>query len=375
VSGRTADVLIIGGGAYGLSAAWWMARRRDGARVLVLDAADFAAGGTGRIGGGFRMTWGLDFNILLSRESIAFFEEAHERLDYPAGIDLKQCGYLLLAHDEAALAGFRRNHQTHRRYDVPSEILTPEDCLALSPGLNPDGLVGGCFCGKDGTASPFLWLDALLRAARREGAEVRYGTRVHGMTPEGEGFVVETSMGRVTSSKILICTDWQAPELLRPLGLDVPITGMPKEAFVTEAWRETIGPCLVSFKHDMFVNQMARGSIVAVPTRIRPDGDDISSTPSFASYGARTFLDLLPGLEGVNLLRTWCGVISKTPDMQAVLGETDIPNLYLAVSAYKGFMTSPAVGRLMAELILDGASDRPATAAGKPRVVIARRAT
>ena len=71
-----------------------MARRREGQSILVLAALDFAAGGTGRVGGGFRMTWGLDFNILLSQESIAFFEEAAERLDYPRGLDLKQSGYL-----------------------------------------------------------------------------------------------------------------------------------------------------------------------------------------------------------------------------------------------------------------------------------------
>ena len=136
---RAADVLIIGAGAYGLSAAWWMARRREGRRILVLDARDFAAGGTGRVGGGFRMQWGLEFNILLSRESIAFFEEAAERLDYPRGLDLKQSGYLLLAHSEAALSGLQRNYQTHRRLDVPSEILTAEECLRLSPGLDPGG--------------------------------------------------------------------------------------------------------------------------------------------------------------------------------------------------------------------------------------------
>ena len=362
MSGNSADVLIIGAGAYGLSAAWWMAQRRDGTRITVLDASDFAGGGTGRNGGGFRMQWGLDFNILLSQESIAFFEQAAERLDYPTGIDLKQEGYLLLAHSDAMLSGFQRNYQTHRRFDVPTEILTAEDCLKLVPSLNPEGIVGGSFCQKDGTASPFLWLDALHRAAVREGVEVRFASPVLGLRQNGESFTVTTAQGDIAAGKVLVCTDWQAPELLRPLGLDLPITGMPKEAFVTEPWRQTLGPCLVSFKHDMFVNQMARGSIVAVPTRLRPNGSSIESTPDFAAYGATTFLDLLPGLDHLTLLRTWCGVISQTPDMQAVLGETDIANLYVAVSAYKGFMTSPAVGRIMADLILDGRDDDPVLA-------------
>jgi sarcosine oxidase subunit beta len=60
-------------------------------------------------------------------------------------------------------------------------------------------------------------------------------------------------------------------------------------------------------------------------------------------------------------------MVSQTPDMQAVLGETDIANVFVAVSAYKGFMTAPAVGRIMAEIVLNGHSDHPAVAPLHPR--------
>lgn len=46
--------------------------------------------------------------------------------------------------------------------------------------------------------------------------------------------------------------------------------------------------------------------------------------------------------------------------MQAVLGGTDVPGSCVAVSAYKGFMTSPAGGRIMSELVIDGHSNHPA---------------
>ncbi|MFB3046311.1 MAG: hypothetical protein ACE10A_08395 [Acidiferrobacterales bacterium] len=53
--------------------------------------------------------------------------------------------------------------------------------------------------------------------------------------------------------------------------------------------------------------------------------------------------------------------------MQAVLGETDMPNVSVAVSAYKGFMTSPAVGHIMAAIALNEHSDHPAVAPLHPR--------
>ena len=76
------DVLIVGAGAYGLSSAWWMARRRSGARILVVDEGEFASGASGRNGAGFRMQWGLELNIRLCQESLNFFETAVEQLDY-----------------------------------------------------------------------------------------------------------------------------------------------------------------------------------------------------------------------------------------------------------------------------------------------------
>lgn len=354
------DVIVVGAGLYGLSAAWHLARR--GAKVWVFDGGDFASGGSGRNLAGFRMQWGLEFNIRLSQESIEFFEGAAERLDYPAGIECKQGGYLLLAHDEAVLDRFRRIAPVHEKFGVPSEILTPEEIARLVPALNMDGVLGGSFCPKDGTANPFRLLDAFLKAARREGVNIQFRTPVRGIERHGDLFLAKVPGGGHWAPVVLICTDWQAPELLAPLGIDVPITGLPKEAIATERRTPIVGPLVISYRHDLVVNQMANGTVLAYATQERPTGADFSSTPGYLPYVARRIVDMMPALANLKVLRSWAGVVSCTPDMQAVLGATGIPGLYVAVSAYKGFMTSPAVGRLMADLILDGDSDHPAIA-------------
>ena len=363
MSAETADVLVIGAGAYGLSAAWWMTERRSGARILVLDAGDFAANGTGSCGAGVRMQWGLELNIRLMIECIGFFEDAGKRLDYPGGIEFKQQGYLLLARDDAMYRDFQANVERQNACGVPSRLLSRDEAVKMVPELNPDLMVGATFCAKDGTVSPFRWLDALLRAARRGDAEVRYGTTVTGLEPRGATILVHTTAGPVEAAKVLVCTDWAAPKLLAPLGIELPIEAMPNEAMVTEPWKPILGPCLVRIEHGLFINQVPRGSVVVVVTREMPKSESIANHADWLPLGAGLFVETLPELAHLNIIRNWCHPVSITPDMQSILGETEVPNLFLAVSAYKGFMTSPAVGRIMADVVLDGRSDHPALAA------------
>jgi sarcosine oxidase subunit beta len=103
-----------------------------------------------------------------------------------------------------------------------------------------------------------------------------------------------------------------------------------------------------------------------VPSRAR-DGSETHSTPEFLAFAAPKIVDLLPGVADIPVLRTWGGVSSVTPDMQPILGETDVEGMYVAVSSYRGLMTSPAVGRIMSSLVLEDDTNDPILAALSPR--------
>ena len=363
----TCDILIVGAGAYGLSCAWWMAKRRTGARILVVDEGEFASGASGRNGAGFRMQWGLELNIRLCQESIAFFESAAEQLDYPAGIELKQDGYLVLAHSEKAFATLKSVLPTQHRLGVPSQLMDADECIKMVPPLGRNRLVGGSFCGKDGSVSPFRLLDALLKACRRDpNVEVRYGTRVHKIEKDNGIFRAELAGGGVDAKRVLLCTDWAIPMLAAPLGASLPVQSLPKEAIVTVPCAPLVKPIIISLEHHISVNQVDRGSIIFVVSRAR-EGAETTSTPDFLGFAAPKILDLLPGLANVPVLRTWGGVSSLTPDMQPILGETETEGLYVAVSSFRGLMTSPAVGRMMSALILEDDTNDPVLSQLSPR--------
>lgn len=353
------EILIVGAGAYGLSSAWFLAQKYPGKDIVVVDASDFAGNGTGRCIGGFRTQWGHVSNITMCLESVDFFEKAAELLSYPQGIELKQEGYLLLAWDEETLERFRTCQVAQHAHGVKSRMLTAEEVVRISPKVNQVNLLGGAICERDGTVSPFRLLDALLKAVRRIGVQVDFGCKVVKLAHKGDTFRAETSHGTIEAKKVVICTDWAAPDLLRQVGQELPVDRLPVEIMVTEPAPRMLGPIHISMRHGMAINQMPRGSIVVNHGRPRKTSEDISNQPDWFAKACKGACEVVPSLAELNVLRGWAGTISVTPDMQPILDEMDLPGLFVAVSAYKGLMTAPAAGRLISDLVAGTARNDP----------------
>ncbi|MGE4248879.1 MAG: NAD(P)/FAD-dependent oxidoreductase [Parvibaculaceae bacterium] len=361
---NTADVLIVGAGFFGLATAWALLVRDTTLRVMVLDAGDFASGGSGRNGSGFRLQWSREFNIQLVVDSLEVFRNGEDLLGYRGGLDVKHQGYLMLAHSAAALESLQQAVDLQQILGVPSQILSADECLKVQPGLNLSGLRGASYCWKDGTLSPFKWLDALYGFVRRAGGVVKFQTSVSSVTSLPSSFLVTANEEQYHAKKVVICTDWAAPELLSPLAVNLPIRRAAKEALITGATRPMVRTVLMSGMVGLGIKQLDRGNIIITLSRSTncPNGELDSPRP-WLSECCRKATNLLPSLSEVSVLRQWNGYISRTPDMQPVLGRTEIDNLYVAVSAYKGLMISPQVGRIMADIILDGHSTHVAAGA------------
>ena len=96
---KSYDIVIIGGGIIGCSAAFELAKRGR-SDVLVIEREYLTSGATGRCGAGIRQQWGSLLNATLSVESTNIFENLEEYTGYDGFCGLHQGGYLLVAYTE-----------------------------------------------------------------------------------------------------------------------------------------------------------------------------------------------------------------------------------------------------------------------------------
>ncbi|HEX8096872.1 MAG TPA: FAD-dependent oxidoreductase, partial [Pyrinomonadaceae bacterium] len=164
----TAEVVVIGAGVIGASAAYHLAAAgcKD---VLVIDrGAGPGEGSTGRATGGFRAQFSTEISVklsLLSREKLLRFEEE-------MGVDpgYRQRGYLFLAREPRELDALVNAQEIQKRAGLKeAQVVSPEDIGRINPAVVDEGLVGGVFCPTDGFIRPMEILRGYTEGARRMG--------------------------------------------------------------------------------------------------------------------------------------------------------------------------------------------------------------
>jgi sarcosine oxidase subunit beta len=148
------------------------------------------------------------------------------------------------------------------------------------------------------------------------------------------------------------------------VGLDIPIRPSRRHLFVTEPMsfpRRSL-PMVVDFHNGFWFRREGSCLIFGMRAPLEPEGFSTSvDWGFFADILAPAALQRLPQLKETGIMRGQAGLHADTPDCMAILGEAPgVAGLYLACGfSGHGFMHSPAVGRLMAELIVKGESSLP----------------
>ena len=350
-------VAVVGAGITGLSVAFNLAER--GAEVTVHERAGIASEASGVQPGGVRQQWGTRVNCVLARESVAFYRAIAERLEPRTPLTLDPCGYLFLAHSSERLSVLARDIALQQEVGVPSQLLTPDAVAELLPGIDASYIEGAAFCAEDGYFDrPQAVVEAFADAARRRGVAIERST-VTELVADGSGWSVERLEGDAAAcDAVVVAAGYDSPALLAGLGIDLPITREGRYLLLSEPIRERLlEPLVVSAERRFAAKHLRNGRVLA--SDLAAAGDPDENAPRWRANVGETARRLLPMLEYVTYPIVVEGFYDLTPDHHPVVSPVaGHENLWIAAGfSGHGFMIAPAVGRIVAEALLDAGSD------------------
>lgn len=353
------SVAVIGGGIVGVASAYELAKR--GADVTVYERDTLGSGSTGRSGGGIRSQFSTPVNVELSLASKQVWDDFEDQF----GVDIRRrrVGYLFLAWEQATADALRENVAMQNDHGVPSKYLSADEARVYCPELHSERYSGAAYNAEDEFVDPYLSLQGYAAAAREHGVDIRAKTPVTDIKREGETVTgVRVDGSWVAADVVVNAAGPWAGRVVAMAGVDLPIT--PELHRLAIAEPETPLPDDVPLTIDV-----DSGAV------FRPEGDglaavggSVSGHPSAdpddfpQSAGLDWSLDVLEAVAAMcgyfgpesTIRDTITGLYATTPDANPIIEET-CPGLVNAVGfSGHGFMHAPAVGMLVAELILDG---------------------
>jgi len=367
---NTADVIIIGAGVIGTSIAFHLAKSGC-TDVAVLEKNYIGSGSTEKCAGGIRQQFSLEANIRLSMESVQFFNRFESETGHAA--DFRQNGYLLLATTEAELGIFRTNVELQRKLGLDVILLSGKEVSEFIPQLRTEDILGAAFCPGDGYADPYSVVTGFASAAKSLGVIIHEETEVTGINLEGDRISrVRTTAGDFTTPVVVNATGPYAGEIGGMVNLDIPVRPSKRHIFVTEPVNERAEfagdpnwpklPMVVDFHSGFWFRREGPCLIFGMRNPEERESFDTEVDWSFfTSAVAPEACHRLPCLADTGVMRAQAGLHSDTPDGIAIIDKAPgMEGLYLACGfSGHGFMHAPAVGRLMAEMILEKPASLP----------------
>jgi len=356
---ETVDVVVVGAGAVGASAAYHLAAAGVGS-VLVLEREPVAGtGSTGRCAGGFRHQFSSRVNIALSLASIPLIVNFEATHGLP--LDVSVDGYVFVARSDRTWSELERSVALQHELGVRTVLLHADELADLVPGLALDGVRGATYCPDDGVADPSGLTLGYLTAARRHRAEVRFGCTVERLRIAGHRVVgVRLSSGEEVAAGLVVnaAGPWAGP-LAATAGLDLPVRPLARAVAVTGdfAGRPTRRTLVVDSDTGFYFHREGEGVLMGMGAADERPGFDWAPGEEFlAGELLPTAVSVFPPLAEAGLARTWHGYYEMSPDAHPVLGPVEgLAGLLLANGfSGHGFQHAPIVGQLLAEWVLEG---------------------
>jgi len=364
---RTADVVIIGGGVTGLSTAFHLTRRgiRD---VVVVDKGAIASGGTGKSSACVRQHYSTAETCRMIRYSLDFFQHFGERVDGES-CGFRHTGYLL-GVDDKMRAPMEASVALQRSVGIDTRLISPADMRELEPRLRADDLVAGCYEPASGYCNPVETAQGFARAARAAGARVVEDAAVLDVLTDGDRVRgVRTGAGDILAPVVVNAAGLWSARVAAMAGVDLPIHVCRHKISIV-SWPEAERrphPMVYDFVTNIYTRpelgeHILVGGLDAEESRGTVDPDSYKEGVSLdESMDALARVShRFPVLAEGHIARGYAGCFDVTPDWHPILDRVGPEGYHVAAGfSGHGFKLSPAVGNMVATLVVEGPHGHP----------------
>jgi sarcosine oxidase subunit beta len=355
---KTADIIILGAGVMGGSIAFHLARRNAG-RIVVLDKEHAGSGGSGRSSALVRMHYSFAPEVQLALISLKIFQHWREIVGEPG--EFRKTGFVRIVHPgETAL--LKQNVAMQKHLGANIELLDRDQLNELEPDWQVKEVELAAYEPDSGYGDGNVVANDFLSRARDAGATYLSKTRALGLLIEsGKVRGVQTEQGEIHAPVVIAATGpWTRP-LLQSTAFDPPIeTEYHQVAILKNSPAMKPGAaCIDSVTATYFRSDGTDKFLVGDFYGKRPvDPDNFPQRPSDNDLEEmiERAAKRVPKLESAAVMRGVTGVYDVTPDSRPLLGPVpEVEGLHICAGfSGMGFKISPAIGLVMAELILEG---------------------
>ncbi len=364
-----ARVVVIGGGAIGVSVAYHLAKYgwKD---VVLIEKHELTSGSTWMAAGNCSFFHGNYYCTQVNMKSIEIYQGLEAETGQSVG--WHTTGSIRTADNPGRMEELGYIYSMNRCLGLDVSWITPQQMKEMHPLMNTDGIIGGLYWPDDGDVDPNGITMAMSIGAKKHGAEINTHTRVTGIdrNPAGE-WLVHTDKGDITCEYVVNAAGLWAPEVAKMVGLEIPSiagehTHILFEAIDAVEKRDAYLPLVRDPDRSIYIRQEMDSLILGlyeskvkqwnpkgVPwdyaqTELQPDIDHIAD---FIENGIYRF----PIMGDTGFKHVTDGPITYTPNGDPLVGPAyPLKNFFHACGYSFGITQAGGIGHYLAGWIMNG---------------------
>ena len=362
-------VVVVGGGIVGASVLYHLAKE-GWTDALLLEKAEFTSGSTWHAAG--QVTHSVSSYTLAFMRKYA--TELYAELEAETGVATSwhETGSFRVAYEPIEVDWLKGQLGVGAYAGLEMDWVGPGVVAEHHPLYDVSNVVGAIWTPRDGHVDPSGATNAMLTGARNRGASTSRRNRVLEINrrPDGDWDVV-TEQGTVTCEHVVNAAGCYADRVARMVGLRVPMANALHAYVITEPVPEIIAldrelPVMRDDYLSGYIRQEQESGLIGIYEQIGAEaawndqpGWELENPLFPIDYdiiGDRLMraFECMPCLEPRGIKQTIRGAITHTPDGEAMLGMSGIPNFWMACGAQVGLADGPGLGRELARWMVHG---------------------